>query len=256
MSNPSSLGNYKIDIRSMAETLEYIKDKIESDKKIQVSVFNSFSLYLVNKDEDYRIACNRSHLTLADGMPLVWLSHLYGKSIPERVAGPDLFLELSGLAEKQGYSCFLMGSSDDTLQRLRDYLNNKCPDLKIKGSLSPPFKKVYSEEENMKLIEVINKSQSDILWVGLGAPKQEKWIYANLDKLNVKVAIGVGAAFDFYSGNIKRAPKWMRAIGMEWFWRLIKDPLRLCKRYLVSLIYLIKYATGSLKKNEKPMSVV
>ncbi len=210
-----------------------INNFIIDNRKHQVCVTNIYSVVVMQKDEEFRRVNNCSSLVVADGMPLVWVSKLFGKPIPERVTGADLLWKLSEISERKEYTFFFLGSNNETLGKLCNNLKEHLPDLKIAGMYSPPFKEEFSEEDNLKIIQKINEVKPDILWVGMTAPKQEKWISQNLDKLNVKVAIGVGAVFDFVAGTVKRAPKWMQNIGLEWFFRLIQEPKRLCKRYLI-----------------------
>ncbi len=223
----------RIDRLSLRDVILKIESFIEGDGKHQICVVPVYSLVLMQKDKEFMDINNNCSIVVADGMPLVWVSRLFGKPVPERIAGYDLFFALCKIALEKKYSFFFLGSSEDVLKRISLNLKNKFPDLKIAGTYSPPYKENFTEDENSGIIEEINKVKPDILWVGMTAPKQEKWIYHNLEKLNVKVAIGVGAVFDFIAGTKKRAPKWMQKIGLEWFWRLIQEPKRLWKRYLM-----------------------
>ena len=148
----------------------------------------------------------------------------------ERVTGPDLMLAL--FARDNGLKHYFYGSSEETLALLKEKLAEKYPHLQIAGMVSPPFREL-SEAEDKEMVDQINASGADIIWVGLGAPKQEKWMYAHKDHVN-GVMIGVGAGFDYHAGNIKRAPGWMQKLSLEWLYRLLQDPKRLFKRYLVT----------------------
>jgi len=223
----------KIHRVSLNDAIELIEKFISGDGKHQVCVPNVWTTVLMQKDEEFKEIHNNSSLAIPDGTPLVWVSRLYGKPIPERVPGPDLFKEFTKVSTKKGYKLFFLGSTKNALKEITLKLKEKYPSLKIVGTYSPPFMKEFSEEENQKMIEMINKAEPDVLWVSLTAPKQEKWIGKHLSQLNVPVSIGVGAAFDFVAGKVKRAPKWMQKIGLEWFHRLIQEPTRLWKRYLI-----------------------
>ena len=123
--------------------------------------------------------------------------------------------------------------SEKVLEKIKDRLKNEFKNIRVYGYYCPPFMDSFTDEIDNKIIDMINRCKPDILWVGLSAPKQEKWIYKNIDKLNIKMACGIGAVFNFYSGYVKRAPKWMQKIGLEWFYRIIAEPKRLLKKYLV-----------------------
>ena len=139
---------------------------------------------------------------------------------------------LALFARDNGLKHYFYGSSEETLSLLKEKLTEKYPHLQIAGMVSPPFREL-SEEEDKEMVGKINASGADIIWVGLGAPKQEKWMYAHKDRVN-GVMIGVGAGFDYHAGNIKRAPGWMQKLSLEWLYRLMQDPKRLFKRYLVT----------------------
>ncbi len=215
-----------------ANLMSLIEEHIENKEKLQICATPVYALVLMQRDIEFRNA-NNSSISIADGMPLVWISKLFKKPIPERIAGADLFEEMCRISSDKGYKFFFLGSTEETLAKIFSNLKERFPSLKIVGAHSPPFKNEFNEEENLEIINKINDARPDILWVGMTAPKQEKWIYRNLDKLDVKVAIGIGAVFDFVAGRVKRAPKWMQRSGLEWFWRLIHEPRRLWKRYLI-----------------------
>jgi len=230
----------RVDIVNMSRAINAIKYFILSNLKVQVCVTNVYSFVLMHSDFDFKNVNNNSALVVPDGMPLVWVSKYFGKSIPERVSGPDLFNELCNVASENGYSFYFLGSTEKTIERIIFNLKMKFPKLLIAGGFSPPYKDIFCEEDNKIMINNINAVTPDILWVGMTAPKQEKWIHANIDKLNVKVAIGIGAVFDFIADNKKRAPRLMQNCGLEWLFRLMIEPKRLWRRYLIgNFIFLI-----------------
>ncbi len=171
-------------------------------------------------------------LVTPDGIPVVWLGKLNGHKNMARVYGPDLMLEICRISNDKGYKNYFYGSTSEVLSKLSANLKFSFPDLTISGMYSPPFHSISSKED-AEIIEEINKSNSDILWVGLGSPKQDIWMYEHRDKLNVPIVIGVGAAFDFIAGTKKQAPKWMQRSGLEWLFRLATEPGRLWKRYIL-----------------------
>ena len=219
---------------NMEDTLKAIEKFIANGRKSQVCVTNAYSLVLMQKDKELKDITNSARLVVADGKPLAWISKLYGEPIPERVAGPDLFYEFSKRSAKKRYKLFFLGSNSATLKKMVENLRKIFPSLQIAGAYSPPFKKQFSERENEKIVSLINKVKPDVLFVGLGAPKQERWIWEHKDELQVPVSVGVGAAFDFVAGTVKRAPRWMQKWGLEWLFRVCQEPRRLWRRYLIS----------------------
>ncbi len=171
-------------------------------------------------------------LFVPDGFSLVAAARLRGFKIRKRVSGPDLMWEACKHAAEVGHSVFFYGDTDDTLQALSAKLKESIPGLKIAGAHSPPFRPL-TEEEDAEEMAIINASGADILWVGLGLPKQEKWMYEHRDRLNVPVLVGVGAAFQFLSGRMKRAPSWIGDNGFEWLWRLAFEPKRVWRRVFI-----------------------
>ncbi len=202
-------------------------------------------------DQDLREALENSKLSVPDGMPVVWAARLLGGKIQDRVYGPNLMLRACAMAECEGYSVFLYGGKPETLIKLKNELADRFPNLRIAGSYSPPFRKLLPKEEE-EIIQAINSASPDLLFIGLGAPKQEKWMARHCPKMNVPVTIGVGAAFDFLSGEKKQAPAWMQSRGLEWIFRLINEPKRLLVRYLVYnplfILFFLKQLTWSSSK--------
>ncbi len=240
----------KFDGVLLAEVLSKIEQFIQERVLHQVCVVNVWSTVLMQKDPEFLAVNNSAAISVADGMPLTWVSRWFGPPIPERISGSDLFHAFNTLAAEKGYRVFMLGATSETLESLSVKLEAAYPGLCIAGSYAPPFSQSFSEEENRKIIQAVNSAQPDLLWVGLSAPKQEKWIWDNRDSLNVPVAVGVGAVFDFFSGNIKRAPFWMQKIGIEWLHRLSHEPSRLWKRYLIGnpafIWYIVKYFSKRL----------
>jgi N-acetylglucosaminyldiphosphoundecaprenol N-acetyl-beta-D-mannosaminyltransferase len=174
----------------------------------------------------------KASISTMDGQPLVWLSRFLGCKEAERVAGPDLMREVCRISVDRGYRHFFYGGADGIPEKLKALFEETFPGIQIVGTYSPPFRPL-TQKEDEEIIELINDSKPDFLWVGLGAPKQEQWIADHLDRIKTPVQVGVGAAFDFFTGNVPRAPVWMQRVGMEWFYRLLKEPRRLWKRYFI-----------------------
>lgn len=181
-------------------------------------------------DSALRDIHNNAGLVIPDGMPLVWMSRLYGDAQIERVCGRDLMRRMTAISAEHGYRQFYYGSSEGVSDRLNRVLSAQYPGLQIAGRFCPPFRPL-TPEEDMALVERINAARPDILWIGLSTPKQERWMASHLDKLDVPVMIGVGAAFDFLAGTMPEAPAWMQRSGLEWLFRLCSEPRRLGPRY-------------------------
>jgi N-acetylglucosaminyldiphosphoundecaprenol N-acetyl-beta-D-mannosaminyltransferase len=181
---------------------------------------------------EFRQAVADADLVVADGMPVIWLGRLRGHALPRRVYGPELMLQSCKATALAGCRHYLLGGAPGVPEQLAVSLDRLCPGITIVGMHSPPFRPATPEEDTA-IIETINRAAPDVLWVGLGTPKQELWMHRHRDKLRVPVMIGVGAAFDFLSSRKKQAPPWMRERGLEWLFRLMQEPQRLWKRYLV-----------------------
>ncbi|HEV2118276.1 MAG TPA: WecB/TagA/CpsF family glycosyltransferase [Terriglobales bacterium] len=180
----------------------------------------------------FKQVLNRAASVCPDGMPLVWLGRRAGHSLPRRVYGPDLLWDFCRATERQGYSHFFYGGGPGTAQRLAAELTTRFPGVRVAGCYSPPFRPLSAAEDEA-IVRRINDAAPDLLWVGLGCPKQEFWMHQHAGLLRVPVMLGVGQAFDLYAGNLRQAPRWMREHGLEWLFRLCREPRRLGKRYLV-----------------------
>lgn len=184
------------------------------------------------RNPDFKTVLNSADLFVQDGVSLTWLAQRRGFGSHKRVCGSDLMWEFLGLSEEKGYRNFFYGDTEDTLQLLTRRLGEDFPRLNIAGVHSPPFRPLTPEEDAQET-SMINESGADIVWVGLGLPKQEQWMFEHRDKLSVPVIVGVGAAFKFLSGRVHRAPPWMRDHGLEWFWRFFHEPRRMWWRVLI-----------------------
>ena len=193
-------------------------------------------------NEEYRDILNGSVLTFPDGAPVARLLRKQGLKA-ERVAGPDFMGEMFELSRNDcGLSHFFYGSREETLSKLKERLTERYPGIRIAGMYSPPFRKL-TEEEDAEITDMIRSSGAELIWVGLGAPKQERWMAAHKGLFD-GVMLGVGAGFDFHAGTVKRAPKAWQKLGLEWLYRLMSDPKRLFRRYLVTNTKFILYTLG------------
>ena len=174
-------------------------------------------------DAELKRIYNRSFLTTPDGMPMVWLNRWQGVRHVSRVYGPDLMLEIFRLSESRGWKHFFYGGSDGVAEAMRVEMMNRFPKLQVVGTFEPPFRALTAEEET-QLSAQVRAAQPDLMWVGLGSPKQDRFMAAMLPKLDVTLMAGVGAAFNFFTGRVPQAPRWMQRSGLEWFYRCLHEP--------------------------------
>lgn len=209
-------------------------DRLINDGKYHFVVTpNVDHIVKMEKDEAMREAYRDADLILTDGKPLVWVSHLYKTPIKEKISGSDLFPQLCKLAAEKNYKMFFLGAAEGVAEEAARRLKKRFDGLQIVGTYSPPRGFENDETETEKIIRMIRDAAPHILIVALGAPKQEKFIFNYKDQLRVPVSLGLGASLDFEAGVVKRAPKWMRNHGFEWLYRLLQDPKRLFKRYII-----------------------
>lgn len=226
-------------INTVAE-ISYIEKLMSINEANYVTFTNVHVIVTAKRNKNLHNALHNASLVSPDGMPLVWIGKLRGHKHIEKCSGPDMMKLLIDLSIKKGYSNYFYGSTPDTLDKLKSVLIRNYPDIIIKGMFSPPFRAMSTEEEK-NIVEEINRLSPDFIWVCLGAPKQEIWMHYISKFLDRGVLFGVGAAFDFLSNNIKRAPVWMQKTGLEWLYRLLKEPKRLWKRYLVTNFLFVYY---------------
>ncbi|MBO5565158.1 MAG: WecB/TagA/CpsF family glycosyltransferase [Lachnospiraceae bacterium] len=207
-----------------------------------ITFCNVHTTVMAIEDAEYMQIQNDAAFCFPDGMPIVWRQRRHGHPYAERISGPDFMSEIFTLTADASLRHFFYGSKEETLEALRKKLSERFPSLVIAGMIAPPFREETPEEE-AEDIRRIKEARPDIIWVGLGAPKQEIWMAKHKDIFS-GVMIGVGAGFDFHAGMVKRAPSWMQRVGLEWFYRLMQDPKRLFSRYFVTntkfVLYLIK----------------
>ena len=219
-----------ISVTDMQGTIAYLTENLEVLRGKYICVSNVHTTVLSFRDEEYRKVQNSASMALPDGKPLSIVSRRRGFTDAQRVPGPDLMPKIFEISGEKGYRHYFYGGKKETLKKLKDALKKKYPDLIIAGMYSPPFRSL-SEEEDAAVIKKINDAKPDFIWIALGAPKQEKWMYDHRNKVT-GVMLGVGAAFDFIAGTVKRAPGWMQEMCLEWLYRILQDPVRLIPRYL------------------------
>ncbi|MGB7437274.1 MAG: WecB/TagA/CpsF family glycosyltransferase [Candidatus Acidiferrum sp.] len=197
-----------------------------------ICVANVHVIMEARHDPSFREVLQSADLCIPDGMPLVWIGRSRGHALRKPVCGPDLLIDFCRKTEEAGYAHFFLGGRPGVANKLANKLQCRFPSMRVVGICSPPFRKL-TQQEDYEIVERINRAAPDVLWVGLGCPKQERWMREHRDNLRVPVVVGVGQAFDIHSGETARAPLWMRERGLEWLFRLCQEPRRLWRRYLI-----------------------
>ena len=223
----------------MKDTLAFIMANKDRLRGSYICVSNVHTTVMAYEDENYRRIQNSAAMALPDGAPLSIYSRKHGFTDAQRVTGPDLMLEMLGSEDTKGLRHFFYGSTEHTLKAMLSKIESVYPDAVIAGMYSPPFG-ALTDSEDAQIVDIINSADSDIIWVGLGAPKQEEFMYCHRGRLNA-VMIGVGAGFDYLAGNIKRAPEIVQKMSLEWLYRFLQDPKRLWRRYVTTNIKFIRY---------------
>lgn len=207
--------------------------------KALINTINAHSYNTLQKDEDFNKAIRFSDVLLPDGISVVWaMRMLTGKKL-QKIAGADLFFYEMERINAKGGKCFFLGSSEEILNKIIKRASVEYPNVKV-YTFSPPYKPEFSEEDNQMMIDAVNSVEPDVLFVGMTAPKQEKWAYKFFSELKVGHVCCIGAVFDFFAGSVNRAPKWMIQLGLEWSYRLLKEPRRMWRRYLIGNFMFIR----------------
>ena len=225
---------------TMNEALDDIEKMIRSKKKSYVVAVNVDVIMKIEQDEELKTITNEADMVLTDGKPLIWISKLKKAPIKEKISCSDLVPKLCELSDKKGYTIFILGGKDGIAEQAKKKLESQYKNIRIVGVYSPKFGFENDKKELTKINSMINKKKPDLLFVCLGCPKQEKWIYNHINEYDAKVSICAGATVDFLAGNMKRAPKWMSNCGLEWFYRFLQEPKRLFKRYFIDDIKILK----------------
>lgn len=218
---------------NMRQALDMADSALQSGQKGYVCVTGVHGIMEAQKDSEFRNILNRSLITTPDGMPTVWVGWLQGFSGMRRVFGPDFMRQMCALSVERSYTHFLYGGAPGVADELERSLHRQFPGLQIVGTYTPPFRALNKDEQE-ELLDQVRRVRPDIVWVGLSTPKQERFMAEFLPRLETQLMIGVGAAFDVHTGRIKDAPKWMKQTGLQWLHRLLQEPGRLWKRYLIN----------------------
>ncbi|OKH12953.1 WecB/TagA/CpsF family glycosyltransferase [[Limnothrix rosea] IAM M-220] len=242
----------RVHLTSYTDVGERLLQAIRDQQWGYVAIANVHMVMTGYGQADFQQIINNALITTPDGMPLVWGLRLFGLKNATRVYGPDLMLHCCGIAAQEKFPIYLYGSRPETLEKLQQNLLATFPHLVIAGAVAPPFRPLTAEEEKIMLNDII-QSGAKLIFVGLGCPKQERWMAKYTDQLP-GILLGVGAAFDFHAGTVSQAPRWMMRLGLEWFFRLLQEPQRLWKRYVVNntifvVLFLVQFVKVRLRSS-------
>ena len=224
----------EVSVLGLTDAIDSIKQWIEEPdgRCHRITVTGFHGLWEGHRDRNVRNVLNSADLWIADGIAPVLVARLKGVRKMHRIPGAKLMEGFLELANRKGYRSFFYGDTEETLARLKDCLERRYPGHRICGMYSPPFRPLSSQEDD-KVVQMINEASPDVVWVGLGMPKQDRWIFEHKDKLHAPVAIGVGAAFRFHAGVVRRVPETVGDLGLEWLWRFAMEPKKLWRRDLI-----------------------
>jgi N-acetylglucosaminyldiphosphoundecaprenol N-acetyl-beta-D-mannosaminyltransferase len=223
-----------VDVVDMEQSVARMRLALEEGRKGYVCLVGVHGIMEARRNLDLQSIFANAYLVAPDGMPTVWMGHIQGLSKMQRVFGPDLMLEVIGRKELSHYRHFLCGGAPGVAEQLRDEMLRRFPWSSIVGTYTPPFRPMSAEEES-ELATQVQALQPDIFWVGMSTPKQERFMAHYLPMLETKLMVGVGAAFLFHTGAIKDSPAWVKRAGLQWLHRLLQEPARLWRRYLVNV---------------------
>jgi N-acetylglucosaminyldiphosphoundecaprenol N-acetyl-beta-D-mannosaminyltransferase len=215
------------------ELVALLDDRISKARKTQVCFVPTNSILAARKDKHVMDVYNAADIVICDGVPVKWAAGFLGTPLKERLTGFDFFPHFIQHCAEKNYSVYFLGAKEGVAKQLATQYQSRYPGISVAGYYTPPFAATFSDDQNTAMRSAINAVQPDVLFVSLTAPKQDIWIHQQLNNLNVKLAIGVGAAFDSEAGSLKRAPILMQQMGLEWLFRFIQEPRRMFRRYFI-----------------------
>jgi N-acetylglucosaminyldiphosphoundecaprenol N-acetyl-beta-D-mannosaminyltransferase len=242
MMNTVDMFGLSVSCFTLEEAAEKLSELAQSGKTSVVFTANTEAIVMMSTNGEFRTAYKNADYVFPDGMPLVWFSRIIGERLPERVTGADLLPELCRIAEKKNLRIFFLGGTPEVTPIAVLNLLKRFPTLQVAGIATPWINLTDQKDLHSDLVNLINGSNSDIVFIGFGVPKQEIWIARNQYRLKTGVILSVGGSFDFMAGKTIRAPLWMQKSGLEWLWRLLYEPKRLWKRYLIGNIRFLRIA--------------
>lgn len=234
--------NTYVDNVTEKQAINHIEMCIKNRKIGHVITPNVDQIVRIEKDPYFKEICDNAELLLVDGHPLMWIAKWYKRPIKEKICGSDLVPHLCEIAAEKGYRVFLLGAAEGVAAKAAKMLEEQYKGLIIAGTYSPLFGFEKNEEELQKINTILKDSQADLLFVGMGVPKQDRFIYENMHKYEIPMSFSIGATIDFIAGEQKRAPRWMTDHGIEWIYRLLCDPKRMFKRYIIDDMNIFKLA--------------
>jgi len=237
----------RFDLTNYSVVMEMIRHWQVNGEFHYITLTNPYCVTLCHRDAKMHKAIKMAGMTLPDGMGIVLAAQLLGYPHNGRVTGPTLMLKVCDWGRKYGYRHYFYGGVEGIADRLSERLSKIHPGLQVVGTYCPPFRPL-TEEEDKEIVEKINSTNPDIVWIGLGAPKQEKWLLQHLGQIKVPVMIGVGAAFDFHSGKVKWAPNWIRKLGLEWLYRAILQPRIIAPKAKGTLVFVVEVMVFWVKR--------
>jgi N-acetylglucosaminyldiphosphoundecaprenol N-acetyl-beta-D-mannosaminyltransferase len=239
----------RVSRRSFAESAGLLTAWVgQRDRMRYFACLNAHSAEVAHRDATFMAALQQADLLVADGFGVILASRILGGRIRERATGPDLFLAVSEALDRAGdRSVFYLGGSEEMLARIHARHEKRFPNLRVAGMYAPPFRSAFAEDELAAMVDRVNDARPDVLWIGLGAPKQEKWILAARDRLRVPLCGPVGAVFDYFAGNVAPPPRWVEKAGLHWAYRLARNPRRLWRRNLDSPLFLARVLADRLR---------
>ena len=243
--------NTYIDALSMEETISEVEKIIARGVPTQHVVINANKVNLMNEDPELKKIVNECPLINADGISILWAAKILGVPIRERVTGIDLFLNLVKLASEKGYKIYLFGAKEEVVRKVKKVFEEEYPDLQIVGYRNGYF----TEEDEPEIVKNMAESGADMMFVAFSSPKKEYWINKYIDQLNIPFVMGVGGSFDVVAGVTERAPKWVQIRGFEWLYRLVQEPRRMWKRYVIGNAQFIGYTFKTKIEQEKDGAV-
>ena len=239
--------NTYIDALSMEETISEVEKIIERGVPTQHVVINANKVNLMNKDPELKRIVNDCPLINADGISILWAAKILGLPIKERVTGIDLFLNLVKVASEKGYKIYLFGAREEVVKKVKEVFEKEYPNLQIVGYRNGYF----TEEDEPEIVKNMAESGADMMFVAFSSPKKEYWINKYIDQLNIPFVMGVGGSFDVVAGVTERAPKWVQIRGFEWLYRLVQEPRRMWRRYVIGNAQFIGYTVKAKIEQEK-----
>lgn len=242
--------NTYVDNVTEKEAINHIEECIKNRKIGHVITPNVDQIVRIENDPYFKEICDNAELLLVDGHPLMWIAKWYRRPIKEKICGSDLVPHLCKIAAEKGYRVFLLGAAEGVAAKAARILEEQYKGLIIAGTYSPPFGFENNEAELQKINTMLSDSQADLLFVGMGVPKQDRFIYENMYKYQIPMSFSIGATIDFIAGEQKRAPRWMTNHGLEWIYRIFQDPKRLAKRYIIDDSKIFKLAVKYKKDNK------